>query len=102
MSKKNDVKTVTIFSKQDGRGLVNGGSLATQLPVDDLRANLETFTDALKSLLPAVADAGGGFGLTTVEVAVGIDGKGNVGFLGTGVEVGAQATITLTFGHEKP
>jgi len=53
----------------------------------------------LRELLPTIADAGGDFKLSKVEVAVGIDGKGRVGFLGTGVEVGAQATITLTFGR---
>jgi hypothetical protein len=39
----------------------------------------------------------GGFELKELEVAVGVDGKGRVGFLGTGIDVGAQATITLKF-----
>ena len=89
--------TVVIFSKGDAFGLLEGGTRGTALPLDDLRRNLDAFTKSLQTLLPAVADAGGGFGLKTVEIAVGIDGKGHVGFLGTGVEVGAQATITLTF-----
>ena len=39
----------------------------------------------------------GGMGLKSVSVAVGINGKGQVGFLGTGVEVGGSATLTLLF-----
>ena len=89
--------SIIIFSKGDAFELLDSGSRGTALPVDELRKNLDSFTQPLKTLLPAVSDAGSGFGLTSVEVAVGIDGKGHVGFLGTGVEVGAQATIKLTF-----
>jgi hypothetical protein len=90
-------ETVVIFSKGDAFALLDGGTRGTKLPVDELRKNLEAFISSLKTLLPSVTDAGGGFGLKSAEIAVGIDGKGHVGFLGTGVEVGAQATITLTF-----
>ena len=65
--------------------------------LQELELSDPTRSGSLQTLLPSVADAGGGFGLKTVEVAVGIDGKGHVGFLGIGVEVGAQATIKLTF-----
>jgi hypothetical protein len=90
-------ETVIIFSKGDAFDLLDGESGATSLSVSELNKNLDAFTQSLKTLLPSVADPGGGFGLKTVEVAVGIDGKGHVGFLGTGVEVGAQATIKLVF-----
>lgn len=91
--------TVVVFSSGDAFGLLDGPSRGTALPTEELRKNLEAFTQSLKAVLPAVADAGSGFKLSEVEVAVGIDGKGHVGFLGTGVEVGAQATIKLTFGR---
>jgi hypothetical protein len=97
MSVSQSPDTIVIFSKGDAFALLDGGSRGTSLPVDELRANLDAFTKSLQTLLPAISDAGSGFGLKTVEVAVGIDGKGHVGFLGTGVEVGAQATIKLTF-----
>jgi hypothetical protein len=100
MSKAVDPKTIRIFSKSSALGLLGSEGFATDLPVEDLRKNLENFTNTLKTLLPAVADAGNGFSLTTVEVAIAIDGKGHVGFLGTGLDVGAQATITLTFGSK--
>ena len=90
-------ETVIIFSKKDDFDLLGDTGRGTALPVEELRKNLKSFTRALQSLLPAVQDAGGGFGLKELEVAVGIDGKGHVGFLGTGVDVGAQATITLKF-----
>lgn len=88
---------IIVFSKGDAFDLLDSGNRGTELPVEELKANLAAFTASLQSLLPALSDAGGGFGLKTVEVAVGIDGKGHVGFLGTGVEVGAQATIKLSF-----
>jgi len=68
-----------------------------KLPVDQLNKNLEAFMASLKDILPSVDNAGAGFGLKTLTVAVGINGKGQVGFLGTGAEVGGTATLTLTF-----
>jgi hypothetical protein len=68
-----------------------------KLHVDDLRKNLDAFMASLKDILPSVDSAGAGFGLKTLTVAVGINGKGQVGFLGTGAEVGGTATLTLTF-----
>jgi hypothetical protein len=97
MSAPQTPDTVVVFSKGDAFALLDESNRGTSLPVDELRKNLESFTKSLQTLLPSIVDAGGGFGLKTLEVAVGIDGKGHVGFLGTGVEVGAQATITLTF-----
>jgi len=67
------------------------------LPVSELRDNLTEFMDSLQELLPAADKTAAGLGLKSVKVAVGIDGKGKVGFLGTGVEVGGSSTLTLTF-----
>ena len=60
-------------------------------------AGLEDFMESFKDILPAAEKPATGLGLKTVSVALGIDGKGKVGFLGTGVEVGGSATLTLTF-----
>jgi hypothetical protein len=76
-------------------GLV--GDSKVELPVDELRKNLEDFMAKFSDILPAVETPAKGLGLKSVSVALGIDGKGHVGFLGTGVEVGASATLTLTF-----
>jgi hypothetical protein len=67
------------------------------LPVDELRKNLEDFTASLQEILPAADKLAAGMGLKSVSIAVGVNGKGQVGFLGTGVEVGGSATLTLTF-----
>jgi hypothetical protein len=67
------------------------------LPVDDLRKNLEEFMISLKEILPAAAAPSPGLGLKSVSVALGINAKGQVGFLGTGAEAGGSATLTLTF-----
>ena len=69
----------------------------SSLPVDDLRKNLEEFMISLKEMLPAVAAPSAGLGLKSVSVALGINAKGQVGFLGTGAEVGGSATLTITF-----
>ncbi len=68
-------ETVIIFAKRDDFDLLGETGRGTALPVEELRKNLESFTKALQSLLPAVQDAGGGLGLKELEVAVGIDGK---------------------------
>ena len=67
------------------------------LPVNELRKNFEDFMASLRDILPAADKPAAGMGLKTVSVALGINGKGQVGFLGTGVEVGGSATLTLTF-----
>ena len=93
----NSPETIFIFTKKDDFGLLDESGRGTALPVEELRRNLEAFTKALQSLIPAAESVGRGLVLKELEVAVGVDGKGRVGFLGTGVDVGAQATITLKF-----
>lgn len=68
-----------------------------ELPVGELRRNLADFMRSLDEIMPKEDHAPAGLGLKTVRVAVGINGKGQVGFLGTGVEVGGSAMLTLTF-----
>ena len=98
MSTSASQDTVIVFSKGDAFNLLDeSAARGNALPVEELRKNLDAFISSLKTLLPAAADAGGGFTLKSAEIAVGIDGKGHVGFLGTGVEIGAQATVKLTF-----
>ena len=68
-----------------------------ELPVGELRRNLANFVKSLDEIMPKNDQGPTGLGLKTVSVAVGINSKGQVGFLGTGVEVGGTATLTLTF-----
>jgi hypothetical protein len=48
---------------------------------------------SLKEMLPSVDSASSGYGLKTLTVAVAINGKSQVGFLGTGAEIGGTATL---------
>jgi hypothetical protein len=66
------------------------------LPVETIKVNLQVFMQSVRDILPSVS-AAGDYGLKTVSVAVGINGKGQVGFLGVGGEIGGTATLTLTF-----
>jgi hypothetical protein len=92
--------TIKVFAgPEPGRkpkllGKESGGDV----PIERLKENLEKFVSSLNELLPAMdALSSQGTRLTSFEVSVGVNAKGEVGFLGTGVEVGAEATLTLTF-----
>jgi hypothetical protein len=67
------------------------------LPISELRKNLDDFVASLEEILPAAEKSASGIKLKSVSVAVGVNGKGQVGFLGTGAEVGGSATLTLNF-----
>src|SRR5262245_59166861 len=92
-----NTRRITVFTT-DGIGLESiDNNRKVELPVDELRKNLEDFMAAFGDILPAADKPTKGLDLKTVSVALGINGKGQVGFLGTGVEVGGSATLTLTF-----
>src|ERR1043166_9722367 len=92
-----DDRKVIIFTKDKSEFALLDEKRKVELPVDELRKNLEDFMASFKDILPAAEKPAKGLGLKTVAVALGINGKGQVGFLGTGVEVGGSATLTLTF-----
>lgn len=98
--KLDDSKKVLLFSNSgdssDKFGLLDE-KRQVALPVSELRKNLDEFLGSLQDLLPAADKTTSGMKLKSVTVAVGINGKGKVGFLGTGVEAGGSATLTLTF-----
>lgn len=91
-----DGSKVRVFEKNISVAKSLGDDSSFELRVDELRDNLETFMGSLQTILPALATSPGGLELKTVTVAVGINGKAQVGFLGTGAEVGGNATLTLT------
>jgi hypothetical protein len=74
----------------------DGGLLSFRLPIETVRANLNEFMSSLDEVLPDLDSRRPGFILDTCEVAISINGKGQVGFLGTGGEAGGSATLTLT------
>ncbi|SRR6266446_3331404 len=71
--------------------------LSFELPTDLIKTNLQNFLASLSEILPNATSTKDGFGVDSFQVAVSINGKGQVGFLGTGGELGGSATLTLTF-----
>lgn len=85
-----------------GGGTLSGGDAGVSVVgASEIRKNLESFGTSLKGILTDKITEMGNFRLESLSVAVGVDGKGKVGFLGTGTEVGTSATITLTFKESK-
>lgn len=68
-----------------------------EVPAETVRENLLAFSKLVDSLVPRIDAQKNGFRLKAFDVKLGIDGKGQVGFLGTGIEVGGNATFTLRF-----
>src|SRR4029453_16029397 len=93
--------TIVVFVGPDsGKGPQQLGKKSgpTDVPIETLKENLKKFVSSLHDLLPSMdPKLSSGIRLTSFEVSVGVNGKGKVGFLGTGVEVGAEASLTLKF-----
>ncbi|WP_316226746.1 hypothetical protein [Bradyrhizobium sp. SZCCHNS3052] len=96
-----DRKTIAVFTNSAGDFKLLSEKNKVELPVEDLRRSLDEFMASFSEILPAADKPPAGLGLKTISVALGINGKGQVGFLGTGVEVGGSATLTLTFERNK-
>lgn len=79
---------VSLMGDKAPLGSVDLAVLKSRL--EDMRPALIGVVDSLKT---SVKDKG----LTEVTVAIGINAKGAVGFLGTGAEAGGSATLTLKF-----
>lgn len=95
---------VTVFALgdvPDAAGFLAGGRekrlLSFTLPTETLKENLSKFLATLDVMLPQADAKAGGYHLDSFEVAVSINGKGEIGFLGTGGELGGSATLTLSF-----
>ena len=101
VGEKIDLQRVIIFSGEaksapddfDLLGIQPGGAVT----VAALRENFGSFMPALELIIKDVRTAGAKSGLTEVSIALGIDAKGKVGFLGIGTEAGGNATLTLKF-----
>lgn len=90
--------TLLLFTGDEDHDLLDS-KREVVLPVAELQANLRRFVDGLEDIIPPqqAEPTKKGLALKTVAVAVGVNAKGQVGFLGTGAEVGGNATLTLTF-----
>jgi hypothetical protein len=93
-----DDRKVIMFTKDASNFKLLDEKRKVELSVEDLRKSLEDFMASFEYIiLPATDKPTKDLGLKSISVALGIDAKGKVGFLGTGAEVGGSATLTLTF-----
>jgi hypothetical protein len=95
-----DDTKVVIFSK-DSNGDRDfdllGDSPGGVTTVGALRKSLGEFMPGLGAIMEDVKAKAVDMGLNEVSVALGVNAKGKVGFLGTGAELGGTSTLTLKF-----
>ena len=91
---------VVIFSSEhdDPKKLMSGAKArATSIPISELEENIAQIGPAISGVVSKLKETALDLGLTEISLSIGINGKGKVGFLGTGAEVGGDATISLKF-----
>lgn len=91
-------------SDQDsnGIGFKRKGAAVEKLVVGTV--NLDSLKNTINNVSEALNDSvvkKGPFAIDEVEISLGIDGKGQVGLLGTGIEMGASASIKVVLKREK-
>lgn len=73
-----------------------------ELPFRSLQESMRDFLDAAHGLLAQEFDRAGGFAVDSVEIAAQISADGKVGFLGTSVGLGGQASLKFVFKRSAP
>lgn len=87
---------IQIFAVEETE-LLGGKTVWQRVDVTQLQQNLTDLLNDLKTALPVDNETSGtGFRVKTIQVAVKIGAKGQVGILGTGVEASGEASLTLT------
>jgi hypothetical protein len=99
MNAIDDAKVVIFASDSKGEHDFDllGDSPGGVTTVGALRNSLGEFMPGLGAIIAEVKDKAADMGLTEVSVALGVNAKGTVGFLGTGAEIGGNSTLTLKF-----
>lgn len=95
-----DDTEVVIFSSDSKDNVdfdVLGDSPGGITTVGALRSSLGEFMPGLGAIIAEVKGRSATMGLSEVTVALGVNTKGTVGFLGTGAELGGNSTLTLKF-----
>lgn len=90
---------VLIFSTDSTTdlNLMGGDGKAGTVSLSELENNIAEMSPAINGVVEKLKATAAATGLTEVSLAIGINAKGKVGFLGTGAEMGGNATITLKF-----
>lgn len=90
--------TVPVFAVTQARTTRGGDSATwTDAKTVDLLNSFKSVSDAISKMLHETAEQPAGFQMKKIEVKLGVSAKGQVGFLGTGAEAGAEGSITVTF-----
>jgi hypothetical protein len=75
---------------------------AIDVPLDRLQRGLSEFLAGIDVIISDSPSRFGRYNLEVIEIGAQIDGTGRVGFLGTGAEVSAAASITLHLKRSGP
>jgi hypothetical protein len=103
MSEDINSKKVIVFTKETRAAPYGedvdllGDSPGGVTTVGTLRASIGELLPGLQAIIEDVKAKAATAGLQEVTVALGVNAKGTVGFLGTGTELGGTATLTLKF-----
>jgi hypothetical protein len=77
--------------------LLSDSKLWGKIDPQTLKDNLHRFVSTLSGSVPDTDSSQTGYSLKEFEVSLTIGAKGQVGFLGTGVEGSGEASLTLKF-----
>lgn len=94
--------SVLVFSSENSDpsknlNLMGDGNSLSSVELGKLKKNVRDMQVSIDELIDEMKSSGKSKGLEEVTVAVSVNAKGAVGFLGTGAEAGASATFTLKF-----
>jgi hypothetical protein len=98
-----DSQKVVIFSSETKRTPSSkGADLLGDTPggvvtVGTLRKSVAELMPGLGAIIEDLKGKAGALGLKEVSVALSVNAKGTVGFLGTGTEIGGTASMRLQF-----
>jgi hypothetical protein len=85
-----------ILAKSEPELLGGSDRVWKRINVETLKENVDRLVSSLSYSLSPTASTSSGFRVSEISVAVTINASGEIGILGTGVEVGAEASLTLT------
>lgn len=101
MSQAPETITVFIGGWEEHALTTRGGGVlarlpeAVDVPLDTLREGLSAFLAGVDLIISDSPVKVGAYDLETIEISAQVDGTGRIGFLGTGVELTAAASIRL-------
>jgi hypothetical protein len=93
-AKKDEILVFAVSSPPaDYMGPFDERREAVAIKVEDLQQNVSQFLNKIEIVIQQCPENVGGFGLETIEIHAEINGEGQIGLLGTGVNIGAKAGI---------